>query len=250
MDPVANFAKVLVQANAIKPAVGGFATLLGLAALTMADLASSPLVYWIAAVSGGRRRPNRRLVPNNWRTRITQKLRQALRQRLWRYAQINARANAGRQSYGSCAAIERPEMPKNRVLPASAMEDLARDDFLAAIETQCGIFQVPPLQLATTEKYAPAPQPAPTPAPPRVPDRMAIANAMITEFRGDSRNEFMPIVEPAMLNLLQTGQATSLYQAYSDACLTSPHFQEILMARKEINVFTPRSSLRVPNRLS
>jgi hypothetical protein len=53
MDPVANFAKVLVQANAIKPAVGGFATLLGLAAIRVADQASSPLLYWITAISGG-----------------------------------------------------------------------------------------------------------------------------------------------------------------------------------------------------
>ena len=53
MDPVANFAKVLVQANAIKPAVGGFATLLGLAAIRVADQTSSPLLYWITAISGG-----------------------------------------------------------------------------------------------------------------------------------------------------------------------------------------------------
>lgn len=53
MDPVANFAKVLVEANAIKPAVGGFATLLGLAAIRVADQASSQTVFWIAAASGG-----------------------------------------------------------------------------------------------------------------------------------------------------------------------------------------------------
>jgi hypothetical protein len=53
MDPIANYAKVLVEANAIKPAVGGFATLLGLAAIRVADQASSQTLFWIAAASGG-----------------------------------------------------------------------------------------------------------------------------------------------------------------------------------------------------
>jgi hypothetical protein len=51
MDPVANFAQVLVKAKAVKPAVGGFATLFGLAAVKIADTLTSPLLFGITAVA-------------------------------------------------------------------------------------------------------------------------------------------------------------------------------------------------------
>jgi hypothetical protein len=50
-DPIANFAQVLVKAKAIKPAVGGFATLLGLAAVLVADKVSQPFLYWVTGGS-------------------------------------------------------------------------------------------------------------------------------------------------------------------------------------------------------
>jgi hypothetical protein len=52
-DPVANFAKILVQAKAVKPAVGVLAVTFGLSALNLADRASSPEVHWIATYAGG-----------------------------------------------------------------------------------------------------------------------------------------------------------------------------------------------------
>jgi hypothetical protein len=51
MDPIANFAQVLLQAKAVKPVAGGVAILLGLAAVKLADTLASPLLFWITAVA-------------------------------------------------------------------------------------------------------------------------------------------------------------------------------------------------------
>jgi hypothetical protein len=108
-----------------------------------------------------------------------------------------------------------------------------RRDFLAAIEGLCGVFGHHPMVLANAiaAKFAPLPQPAPQVRQQPDPEVIA-ANAAITTFRADPRNEFMPIVEPAMREELLSGRASSLYEAYSNACEMSSHVQEIKMARQ------------------
>jgi hypothetical protein len=75
------------------------------------------------------------------------------------------------------------------------------------------------------EPVAPAPEPAPAPDP------EAVANATIAAFRADPRKEFMPMVETQMRELLLSGQVQSLHEAYDQACMMSPHVQEIKMNR-------------------
>jgi hypothetical protein len=59
----------------------------------------------------------------------------------------------------------------------------------------------------------------------------AVAAATIAHFRADPRNEFMPLVEPAMKEILLRGEAQTLFEAYDLGCLQNPLVTEIKMAR-------------------
>ncbi|TPV98756.1 MAG: hypothetical protein USCAAHI_01788 [Beijerinckiaceae bacterium] len=75
--------------------------------------------------------------------------------------------------------------------------------------------------------------PAPTPAPDPVEAvREEVTAQQIADFKNDPRNEFFDLVRPRMSELISSGDAKSLGEAYLRSCEESLHVQEILMARK------------------
>lgn len=99
---------------------------------------------------------------------------------------------------------------------------------------------------AMAVRYGVIEPPALAPAPEPAPDPVALANATIVAFRQNPRNEFMPMVEANMRELLLGGQAQTLHEAYDLACTMSPHVQEIKMHRtrppQPINPYQHRSA--------
>jgi hypothetical protein len=119
-----------------------------------------------------------------------------------------------------------------------ALETALRSNFIDGIAQICAMFQIPPIFLAQkiAEAFGQA-EPAPPPGP------AAVAEATIANFRADPRNEFMPIVENTMRELLLGEQAQSLHEAYDLACAMNTHVQEITMNRIRPRPAVPRSPL-------
>lgn len=113
----------------------------------------------------------------------------------------------------------------------SAVENLCLQDPCGAIDAQAGVFNWNPQALAYSYGVRHGVI-APVTPDPVVAERAAITEQQINDFRSDPRNEFFDLVRPRMGELIGSGNARNLGEAYIMACDESAPIQEIEMARK------------------